>query len=86
MEITKGSDKIDWKKGEIFFFTYYISHILTGISHLILLKKLSTFFTVILKSSMERSVSQIFDVGLSSLFMLCRRKVNIIFYIFFLFT
>ena len=42
--------------------------------------------TVILNSSMEGSVSHFFDVGLGYFCMLCRRKANIIFYDFSLFT
>ena len=51
-----------------------------------IVQKAIKFFTVIHKSSIEGSVSQFVDVGLCSFFMLCRRKVNIIFYIFLLFT
>ena len=49
-------------------------------------QKAIKFLTVFLKSSMEGSVSHFFDVGLCSFFMLCRRKVNSIFYNFLLFT
>ena len=51
-----------------------------------IVQKAINFFTVIFKSSMEGSVSHFFDVGFCSFFMLCRRKVNIIFYNFLLFT
>ena len=49
-------------------------------------QKAIKFLTVFLKSSMEGSVSHFVDVGRCSFFMLCRRKVNIIFYNFLLFT
>ena len=51
-----------------------------------IVRKSIKFLTAILKSSMEGSVSHFFDVGLGSFFMLCIRKVNIIFHIFVLFT
>ena len=47
-----------------------------------IIRKSIKILTVILKSTMEGSVSHFFDVGLCSVFMLCRRKVNIIFHIF----
>ena len=42
--------------------------------------------SVIPNGSMEGSLSHFFDVGLGFFFMLCRRKVNIIFHDFPLFT
>ena len=51
-----------------------------------IVQKAIKMFTVIIKSSMEGSMSQFFYVGLCSFFMLCRREVNIIFYNFLLFT
>ena len=83
MEIFKGSDKIDWRKSEFFFLhtTFFNKDFSLDI-----VQKAIKMFTVILKSSMEGSMSQFFDVGLCSFFMLCRRKVNIIFYNLLLFT
>ena len=48
-------------------------------------RKSIRILTVILKSSMEGSMSHSFDVCLG-FFMLCRRKVNIIFHNLFIFT
>ena len=53
---------------------------------LYIVRKSFKIITVILNSSMEGSVSLFYDVGLGYLFMLCRRKVNIIFHNFSLFT
>ena len=82
MEILKGLDKIDWRKSE--FFLLHTTFLNKDFS-LDIVQKAIKVFTVILKSSMEGSVSHFFDVGLCSFFMLCRRKGNIIFYNFLLF-
>ena len=50
-----------------------------------IVRKPIKILTVILNSSMEGIMSHFFDVGLGYFFMLCRRKVNIIFYNFSLF-
>ena len=51
-----------------------------------IVRKSIKILTVILKSNMEGSMSHFFDVGLGYFFMLCRKKVNIIFHNFLLFT
>ena len=83
MEIFKGLEKIDGRKSEkIFLHTTFFNKDFS----LDIVQKAIKIFTVIPKSSMEGSVSHFFYVGLCSFFMLCRRKVNIIFYNFLLFT
>ena len=73
MDVFKGLGKIDRTKSEKFS-NKDIS--------LDIVRKPIKILTVILNSSM----SHFFDVGLGYFFMLCRRKVNIIFYNFSLFT
>ena len=51
-----------------------------------IVQKAIKFLTEFLKSSTEGSVSHFFDVVLCSFFMLCRRKVNVIFLNVLLFT
>ena len=83
MEIFKGLEKIDGGKVKRkFLHTTFVNKDFS----LDIVQKAIKIFTVIFKSSMEGSVSHFFDVGLCSFFMLCRRKVNIIFYNFLLFT
>ena len=48
-----------------------------------IVQKSIKFSTEILKGSIEGRVSHFFDVGLCFVFMLCRRKFNIIFTIFY---
>ena len=51
-----------------------------------IIRKSIKILTVMLKGSMEGSMSHFFDIGLCSFFMLCRIKVKSIFYNFLLFT
>ena len=83
MDIFKGLGKIDWTKSEKFNLH---TKVLNKDILLDIVRKSIKFLTVILKSSMKGSMSHFFDVGHGSFFMLCRRKVNIIFHIFLLFT
>ena len=48
-----------------------------------IIRKSIKILTVILKSTMEGNVSHFFDVGLCSVFMLCRRKSQYYFSYFF---
>ena len=51
-----------------------------------IVRKCIKIFTVVLRSVVEGSVSQFFDVGFQNIFMASRKKLKIIFYIFLRFT